>query len=259
MIPKIIHYCWFGKNPLPKLAKKCIRSWKKYCADYKIIKWNEENFDISSAPQYVQQAYKAKKWAFVTDYVRLKVVYDYGGIYLDTDVEIIKGIDHLLCNKAFFGFQDNNSIATGLGFGSNKHTEILYKMMQDYSNILFINEDGEFDLTACPERNSHVFNDFGFILNGKTQKINDITVFSKEFFCPKDWLTGELIITENTYTIHHFSASWYDKQQIEYLKQYKKRQKRMKIKSFHNDVQNVKKEKGMMYSILWGMKNFWKI
>lgn len=105
-IPKVIHYCWFGHDPKPKLAEKCIKSWKKKCPDYKIIEWNEENFDISACPLYVRQAYEAKKWAFVTDYVRLKVVYEHGGIYLDTDVELKKNLDFLLNHKAYFGFEE---------------------------------------------------------------------------------------------------------------------------------------------------------
>ena len=98
MIPKIIHYCWFGRNPKPKLAEKCMRSWKKYCKDYKIIEWNEDNFDISKAPLYVQQTKNKKKWAYVTDYVRLYAVYKCGGVYLDTDVEIVNSLDDLLHN-----------------------------------------------------------------------------------------------------------------------------------------------------------------
>ena len=131
MIPKIIHYCWFGRNPKPELAVKCIKSWKKRCPDYEIIEWNEDNFDISSCPLYVRQAYEAKKWAFVSDYVRLKVVYDEGGVYLDTDVELKKGLDALLAYDAYFGFEDGTHVNTGLGFGAVKGAPILKEMMQD--------------------------------------------------------------------------------------------------------------------------------
>ena len=121
MIPKLIHYCWFGHNPLPKDAKRCIRSWKKYCPDYVIKEWNEDNFDISQCPQYVRQAYEAKKWAFVSDYVRLKLVHDHGGVYMDTDVELLKPLDRLLSHKAYFGFEDDGlQINTGLGFGAER-------------------------------------------------------------------------------------------------------------------------------------------
>ena len=117
-IPKVIHYCWFGGNPKPKLVQKCIHSWKKYCPDYEIIEWNESNFDISSCPLYVRQAYDVKKWAFVSDYARLKIIHTCGGIYLDTDVELIKSLDSLLEYNAFFGFEDGKYVATGLGFGA---------------------------------------------------------------------------------------------------------------------------------------------
>ena len=119
MIPKKIHYCWFGGNPLPELAIKCLESWKKYCPDYEIIEWNETNFNLDSC-EYVREAYQAKKWAFVSDYARLKVVYDNGGIYLDTDVELIKSLDRLLKNKSFFGTETTGVVATGLGFGAEK-------------------------------------------------------------------------------------------------------------------------------------------
>ena len=127
MIPKIIHYCWFGYGPKPKLAEKCIRSWKKYCPDYQIIEWNENNFDISACPLYVRQAYEARKWAFVTDYVRLKVIYENGGIYMDTDVELKKNLDNLLPYNAYFGFENYWVIATGLGFGALRDFPYLWK------------------------------------------------------------------------------------------------------------------------------------
>ena len=156
-IPRTIHYCWFGRNPLPKLAQKCIKSWKKYCPDYEIIQWNEDNYDLSAAPLYVRQAYEAKKWAFVTDYVRLQVVYEHGGIYLDTDVELIKKLDPLLQYDAYFGFEDGKHIATGLGFGAVKGAPILRELMEDYHDIPFILPDGGYDTKTCPVRNTEVF------------------------------------------------------------------------------------------------------
>ena len=123
-IPKVIHYCWFGKGEMPKLAKKCIRSWKKYCPDYEIICWNEDNFDLSQN-RYMREAYEAGKWAFVSDFARLKIIYENGGIYLDTDVEIIKPIDDLTVNRGFMGFDEKGIVATGLGFGAEKGNEII--------------------------------------------------------------------------------------------------------------------------------------
>ena len=209
MIPKIIHYCWFGRNPKPKLAEKCMRSWKKYCKDYKIIEWNEDNFDISKAPLYVQQAYDEKKWAYVTDYVRLYAVYKCGGVYLDTDVEIVNSLDDLLHNYAFFGFEDNKHINTGLGFGAEKSARILREIMSQYDCISFIMEDGGYDFTPCPQRNTEMFLEYGLKLNGETQMLKDnILILSTEFLCPIDYETKKLNKTKNTISIHWFDSSW---------------------------------------------------
>ncbi len=221
MIPKIIHYCWFGKNPKPKLANKCYKSWKKYCPDYQIIEWNEDNYDINSAPLYVQQAYKAKKWAFVTDYVRLKVVYEYGGIYLDTDVEVIKCLDDLLTYSVYFGSEGGKYISTGLGFGAEKGNTIVQKMMNDYNEINFIKEDGTYDLLPCPKRNTEAIGD---ILNkdvnfDKMYKTDELVVFPPEFFCPLDFDTREMKKTKRTYSIHWFDASWLAKEEKDRYKQ----------------------------------------
>jgi len=152
-IPKVIHYCWFGGNEKSKLIKKCIDSWKKYCPDYEIKEWNESNFDIE-INNYVKEAYEAKKWAFVSDYARLWIVYNYGGIYLDTDVELIKSLDNLLNYKAYFGSEDGKLINTGLGFGAIKDNEFVKKIKDDYEYIHFIKDDGTYDITPCPKRNT---------------------------------------------------------------------------------------------------------
>lgn len=210
MIPKVIHYCWFGGNPKPKLAKKCFKSWKKYCPDYEIVEWNENNYSINNAPLYVRQAYQAKKWAFVTDYVRLQIVYEHGGIYLDTDVELIRPLDELLYNHAYFGFEAGSYINTGLGFGAEKETDILQKMMDDYEQISYVRTDGTYDDTPCPNRNTSAFLQRGLKKDDSMQTLaNDILILPTEYLCPKDWKTGELNITEKSYSIHHCSASWY--------------------------------------------------
>lgn len=214
MIPKTIHYCWFGSNPLPPLAIKCINSWKKKCPDYKIIEWNESNYDISTTPLYVRQAYEAKKWAFVTDYVRLDVVYQNGGVYLDTDVQIIKKLDRFLKDIAFFGFQDEAGVATGLGFGAVKGSLILKDLMKDYEEAEFILKDGTFDDTPCPSRNLSVFLKYGLKQNGSEQILDGGThIYPMEFFCPMDFKTGIVKKTRNTATIHWFSASWHDEEE----------------------------------------------
>lgn len=221
MIPKTIHYCWFGRNPLPKLAKKCIKSWKKYCPDYEIIEWNEDNYDLSSAPLYVRQAYEAKKWAFVTDYVRLHVVYEYGGIYMDTDVELIKPLDPLLQYNAYFGFEDGIYINTGLGFGAVKGSPILREMMDDYFGMSF-DPTGK-NVVACPRVNTAVFLKHGLLQDNKNQVLDDeIIILPTEYLCPKSVIDGITRKTKNTVSIHHYDSSWFTKEsQIEKKKSWK--------------------------------------
>ena len=183
-IPKVIHYCWFGRNPLPAAAEKCIMSWREKCPEYTIVKWTEDNFDLSECPIYVQQAYRAKKWAFVTDYARLKIVYDNGGIYLDTDVELLKSLSPLLINSAFFGFEDEAYVATGLGFGAVKGAPILMDLMKDYEGINFVKDNGEYDLMSCPVRNLHVFQRYGLVQNNKLQTLKGgIVILPTDFLC----------------------------------------------------------------------------
>jgi len=208
MIPKTIHYCWFGRNPKPKLAEKCIKSWEKYCPDYEIVEWNEDNFDIASAPLYVRQAYEAKKWAFVTDYVRLKVVYDHGGIYLDTDVEVVKPLDQFLQHRAYFGFEAREYVNTGLGFGSEKGLPLLSEMMEEYEQEPFLLDNGSYNEKTCPIRNTEVFQRYGLVRENREQKlIGDIVILPTEYFCP--FITGsQMKRTKNTATIHWYSGSW---------------------------------------------------
>lgn len=235
MIPKIIHYCWFGKNPLPKLAKKCIRSWKKYAKGYKIIEWNESNYDLTTAPLYVRQAYEAKKWAFVSDYVRLQVVYEYGGVYLDTDVELINRLDPLLGNSAFFGFESGTYIATGLGFGAEKETPILKELMDDYATVSFVVEDGAYDLKSCPVRNTEVFLKHGLQQDDSYQILSgNIVILPTEKLCPYDYhwrLIGDL---KNAYSIHWFSASWYDEEHRNSLNEWRRKERWDRIRHTPN-------------------------
>lgn len=212
MIPRIIHYCWFGHNPKPRLARKCIKSWKKYCADYDIVEWNEDNFDIQSCPVYVIQAYNEKKWAFVTDYVRLKVVFDNGGIYLDTDVEIINKMDCLLDNTAYFGLETGNYVNTGLGFGAEKGEPFLQELMNDYNSIPFIKGDGGYDTIPCTMRNTRVFINHGLVRQDTEQLLdNRIRIFPTVAFCPLNPFTRTMRRSSESYSIHWFSASWIDK------------------------------------------------
>lgn len=219
MIPKVIHYCWFGEAKKPRMAKKCIRSWKKYCPDYQIIEWNETNYDISAAPLFVQQAIEAKKWAFAVDYIRYDVVYKYGGIYFDTDVQVLKKLDFLLKDKAFFGMQFNNVVASGLGFGSEAGAPILRDLMNSYLDAPFFLPDGKYDTTPCPKRDKPVFEKYGYSLGGTEQIIDGgIHIYPKDYFCPLSWKNRKMRKTANTVSVHWFAASWYTKaQRKEYI------------------------------------------
>ena len=206
-IPKVIYYCWFGKGKMPKLSEKCIKSWKKYCPDYKIVCINEENFDVSQN-KYVKEAYDAGKWAFVSDYARLKVLYDEGGIYLDTDVELIKPLDKLIEKNGFMGFDDKGSMATGLGFACEKGNELVGIILKDYDDISFLLPDGTYDLTPCPDRNTKILIKLGMDINNKDQIFMGIHMLPEDYLCPVKYYTGRKVITRNTYSIHHFCASW---------------------------------------------------
>ncbi len=206
-IPKVIHYCWFGHGEMPKLAQKCIKSWKEKCPDYEIICWNEENFDLTQN-LYMRQAYEAGKWAFVSDYARLKIVYDHGGIYLDTDVELLKPLDGLLDGGGFMGFEDNGVVATGLGFAAEKGNKVIEEFLKDYENIPFVLPDGSFDLTPCPKRNTDTLKRLGMDMEKGDRIFMDMVFLPKEYLCPMDYYTGKLCVTKNTYSIHHYSASW---------------------------------------------------
>lgn len=209
-IPKVIHYCWFGGAPLPKDVKKCMKSWKKYCPDYEIVCWNEENFDINSN-RYAKEAYEAKKWAFVSDYVRLYVLYENGGIYLDTDVELIKPLDKLIENGGFMGFEETGNMATGLGFACEKGDFITGELLGDYDDIPFKLKEDEFDLTPCPVRNTKTLKRLGMDTENKNQIFMGIQFLPEEYLCPVSYYTGKKKITKNTYSIHHYSASWTSK------------------------------------------------
>ena len=215
MIPKVIHYCWFGRNPKPALFQRCLASWEKYCPDYEIMEWNEDNFDLDCC-SYVQEAYDAKKWAFVTDYVRLWVVYNYGGIYLDTDVEVIKSFDSLLYEQAFFGLEDNQSINTGLGFGAKKGNSVVGAMLGDYNNIHFKQVDGSLDLTTCPIRNTasiaHLLPQN--IPANEIIRIPGAVIYPREWFCPLSADGSQMQKTANTHSIHWYSATWLSEDQM---------------------------------------------
>lgn len=212
MIPKTIHYCWFGRNPKPELALKCIRSWKKYCKGYQIIEWNEDNFDINTAPLYVRQAYEAKKWAFVTDYVRLYAMTKFGGIYMDTDVEVIKPLDCFLKHEAFSGFENDTQIPTGI-MACRKGFPLFEHFLAYYDDAQFYNSDGSLNCTTNVAVMTDICLKYGLMQNNQYQEIKGFALYPKDVFCPLSWKTGRLEKTVNTVTIHWFNGSWKSKEE----------------------------------------------
>lgn len=212
MIPKVIHYCWFGGNRIPEKLQKCIDSWKTVMPDYEIHRWDENNYDINKC-DYIKEAYEAKKWAFVSDYVRLDVCYTYGGIYLDTDVETIKSFDVFLGLKAFCGFEKGkkkkpSEVNTGLCIGMESGFELGRILLDDYHSKHFIKDDGTYDMTPCTKIQTKILKEKGLKLEDKIQVIDKMTIFPTEYFCPMNQYTGKTIITENTHSIHRYFDSW---------------------------------------------------
>ena len=208
MIPKIIHYCWFGGNPLPLDVKQCIESWKKMCPDYEIKRWDESNFDVNAHP-FTKAAYKAKAWAFVSDYARLKVVYDNGGIYLDTDVELLKNLDFLREYNCYIGVQQAGRLCTtGLGFGATKSNLVVQHMLEKYDQIIF--SEGRKTEFACPYLNNEVLKDLGYVYNEASPvDLGGTLILPPKYLDPVAPGEGmKMLRCEDTISIHHYSASW---------------------------------------------------
>lgn len=212
MIPKIIHYCWFGDKEKPKLANKCIKSWHKYCPDYQFIEWNESNFPIDQYP-YAKYCLEQKRYAFLSDFVRLVVIYENGGIYFDTDVELIKTPDDLLNNSAYFGFETDEYVATGLGFGAEAGNRLVKEMIEDYER-LFSQDPENYQFIPCPKVNTKVFIRHGLIQNGQLQTVDGALILPSDYMNPYDDPTGKLNRTSNTISIHWYAKSWMSKRTI---------------------------------------------
>ena len=193
---------------MPEFAQRYIGGWKKHCPDYKLMLWNESNFDINKVP-FTAQVASVKKWGFIVDYVRAYAVYNYGGIYLDVDVELLRPFDEaILQNKCFGGFENGKFVAPGLIFAGEKECVIAKEIMDFYSSYNFIKEDGELNLAASPKIFTEILLKYGLKQKNVYQNIGEFTAYPTEFFCPKDFATGKINVTGNTYSIHHYDASW---------------------------------------------------
>ena len=212
MIPKIIHYCWFGRKPLPKSVRKCIASWRRFFPDYEILEWNEGNFDVNMV-SYTRVAYKHKKYAFVSDYVRFYVLYHYGGLYFDTDVEVINPMDDIVARGAFMGIEqdaDQVVVAPGLGMGAYFGME-LYKCVLDYYESLHFSGKEEKQISGVVVKcTTDILRQFGFVCENRLQQVVDVWIYPNDWFNPMDDATGRLTITDNTRSIHHYSKTWVD-------------------------------------------------
>lgn len=216
MIPKIIHYCWFGHNPLPPLAQKCIASWKKFFPDYEIKEWNEDNFDVNQIP-YTKQAYQHKKYAFVSDYARFKILHEHGGIYFDTDVEVIKPMDDILAKGAFMGLEQDASegfaCAPGLGIACEQHSKLMKELSESYYQRNFANTNGSLNKKTVVEYTSDYLIQKGIKIQPGIIEFQEFSIYPKEYFCPKPSEFGKIQLKANTRTIHHYAGSWISKKQ----------------------------------------------
>ncbi|MCR5573870.1 MAG: glycosyl transferase [Bacteroidaceae bacterium] len=215
-IPKIIHYCWFGGNPLPDMAKKCIASWRKFLPDYEIKEWNEQNFDVNMS-LYTAEAYRLKKYAYVSDYARFWILYHYGGIYFDTDVEVIRPIDDIVARGSFMGFEcqpglptDNShgDMASGLGMGVPKGHPFFAQMINHYNQIHYVKWNGKAPGTVIYHTSKYLDYENKKVLDGGIESVSGLLIYPPEFFCPYNYFKKEMNITKNTRTIHHYMASW---------------------------------------------------
>lgn len=231
-IPKILHYCWFGGKPKPPLAEKCIRSWKKFCPDFEIQEWNESNFDLEQVPAYVRQAYEAGRWAFVSDYVRLRALTEVGGVYLDTDVEIVRSLDPFLKHEAFAGFEHLERVQTGV-LACRKGFPLFQEFLAYYDTAVFRRPDGSMDTTTNVEILTGICRKKGLVFNDTFQVVDGLAVYPREVFCPVDYDTMKLKKTRKTVTIHWFSGSWQTQEDLRILEEerrWKRREQRSNLR-----------------------------
>lgn len=208
-IPKKIHYCWFGGKEIPEHLQKYMETWSKYCPDYEIIRWDETNYDYTKHP-YMKQAYQCKKWGFVSDYARLDIIYQQGGIYLDTDVELISSLDPLLRSDVFLGFGFNYVVNTGVGFGAIAKHPLIQALRDDYDQKVFLNKDGTMNLKPCMDYQHVILEQFGFVRNNRFQNINNCILYPSEVLSPRGYFGIKTHYTEKSIAVHHDENSWVD-------------------------------------------------
>lgn len=268
MIPKVIHYCWFGGNPLPESAVQCIKSWEKYAPDYKILEWNESNFDFHKC-SYIEEAYRVKKWAFVSDYARFYILYHEGGVYFDTDVELIAPIENILSRGPFMGCEQDARknlsirIAPGLGLASVSGMNFYKEILNFYDKQHFIRPDGSLNEHTVVDYTTDLLFKFGLKNKSGIQQIEDITIYPAEYFCPLDYQTGKLTITPNTRSIHHYTATWHSPLEAQcaklerfFCKKYglQKGEKYYHVVSFPYRIANRMQQSGLKKTILYAFK-----
>ena len=262
------------RNILPDEAKRCIDSWKKYCPDYQIIEWNESNFDVNCCA-YVKEAYEAGKWAFVSDYARFDILYRYGGIYFDTDVEMINSIDDILEKGSFMGREDINeeiakqdkviAVNPGIGLAADPGLELYKEILDCYNQKHFYNSDGSFNQTTVVEFTTNILKKYGLKAKNEIQCINGIYIYPSDYFCPMNYYTGQIKITENSRSIHHYTSSWFTDEEKKYrqfeLNMQKKFGKRIagRLERIYSFPYRVKKKialKGLKGTIKFSIRKF---
>lgn len=209
VIPKVIHYCWFSGREMPDELKRCMESWEKYCPDYEIKRWDESNYDVGKN-SYMKDAYSHQKWSFVSDYARLDILCRHGGLYMDTDVELVRNLDELLYQTAFCGVEKWGNINTGGLSGAVAEHPMIRKMLEEREKASFLREDGSLNLETCGWYETRPFLREGMRIDNQVQTIGGVTVYSSDYFHPYDYMSGELAMTGNTFSIHHFNGGWLD-------------------------------------------------
>lgn len=215
MIPKIIHYCWLSGDPYPSDLQRCMKTWKEKLPDYEFMLWDTKRFNLDSS-LWVKQAFENKKYAFAADYIRVYALYYYGGIYLDTDIEVLKSYNPLLHLKVMLGLDHTSNSCEVATWGVEKGAGYLKKVLDFYDKRSFVKEDGTFELTPMPGIVLGILKENGYELvpvksideAGKVEGEMRIPVFPREWFCPLDWYTFKLHLTKDTYSIHRYKGGW---------------------------------------------------